>query len=372
MHTILSLISAGIILSGQASSTRNNALLTDNNPNTCYTGTTGKNQLIFDTQTDAPVLCYKLFSSSYSPSNDPSNWTLKGSNDEKNWVVVDKQKKRHFCSRFQEILCKVKSPANYKTYMLEVKTIGGDTLKIADVQFFTKDLLANWTSFNYPKVNFKDVSPHTKGSKTYHQLVQNPNEYVKYHAQKVAEILFFKDSDPMYKVGTIDYTLEDYDGISAKGGEHPDITIVYSTRHVEKTAAQSLNKLDYETRGVLYHELTHAYQYEPKGVGDYSTNKVFWACIEGMADAVRTEAGLFDIKKQRKPGGTWMDGYRTTGFFIHWLTTKDPDAIRKFNQTVRDLEVWSFDKAIKTIFGEQASIEGMWKEYQDELISTTK
>ena len=37
----------------------------------------------------------------------------------------------------------------------------------------------------------------------------------------------------------------------------------------------------------------------------------------------------------RKPGGNWMDGYRTTGFFIQWLTTKDPDAIRKFHETVR-------------------------------------
>lgn len=59
-----------------------------------------------------------------------------------------------------------------------------------------------------------------------------------------------------------------------------------------------------------------------------------------------------------------MDGYRTTGFFFQWLTTKDPDAIRKLHLTVRDLEVWSFDKAIKSIFGEDSSIEGMWNEYQ--------
>ncbi len=59
-----------------------------------------------------------------------------------------------------------------------------------------------------------------------------------------------------------------------------------------------------------------------------------------------------------------MDGYRTTGFFIQWLKTKDPDAIRKFHLTVRDLDVWSFDKAIKCIFGEESGIESMWNEYQ--------
>ena len=52
-----------------------------------------------------------------------------------------------------------------------------------------------------------------------------------------------------------------------------------------------------------------------------------------------------------------MDGYRTTGFFIQWLTTKDPDAIRKFHETVRD-------KAMKRMFGDDASIEGLWNEYQ--------
>lgn len=107
----------------------------------------------------------------------------------------------------------------------------------------------------------------------------------------------------------------------------------------------------------------YAYQFEPKGIGSYSTNKTFWACIEGLADAVRAQAGYFDMST-RKPGGNWMDGYRTTGFFIQWLTTKDPDAIRKFHETVRDLDEWSFDKAMKRMFGDDASIEGLWNEYQ--------
>ena len=159
------------------------------------------------------------------------------------------------------------------------------------------------------------------------------------------------------------YTLKDYDGVSAKSGNPANTSIVYSTQHIEKSANESLYKLDFETRGVLYHELVHAYQFEPKGIGSYSTNKTFWACIEGLADAVRAQAGYFDMST-RKPGGNWMDGYRTTGFFIQWLTTKDPDAIRKFHETVRDLDEWSFDKAIKRMFGEDASIEGLWNEYQ--------
>ena len=134
---------------------------------------------------------------------------------------------------------------------------------------------------------------------------------------------------------------------------------MYSTQHIEKSARESLYKLDYETRGVLFHELVHAYQFEPKGIGSYSTNREFWACIEGLADAVRAEAGLFDIAALRKPGGHWLDGYKTTGFFLQWLTTMNPDALREFHVTVRDMDVWSFDKAMRAMFGPGKGIEQM-------------
>lgn len=45
----------------------------------------------------------------------------------------------------------------------------------------------------------------------------------------------------------------------------------------------------FSKRAVLLHELTHAYQLEPQGIGSYGTNRVFWAFIEGMADAVRCQ-----------------------------------------------------------------------------------
>lgn len=340
--------------------------LLDMNPTTAYTGNTGKNQLLFDVSFSTPVLSYKIYSTGELPAYDPANWTLKGSNDGQEWTIVDERTAQTFCSRYQEILCVVQKPATFKQYMLEAVTAKNDTLKIADVILSDKNFKAGWEDFKYPTVKFESLDPDTEGSTIYHQLVQNPDEYVKYHTQKVAEILYYTAKDTMTDVQEIDYTLKNYEGVSAKGGSSPNINIVYSTQHIEKSAKESLYKLDFETRGVLYHELTHGYQFEPKGIGNYGNNKTFWACIEGIADAVRAEAGLFDIST-RKPGGNWMDGYRTTGFFIQWLTTKDPDAIRKFHLTVKDLEVWSFDEAIKSVFGPDASIEGMWDEYQDFL-----
>lgn len=65
-----------------------------------------------------------------------------------------------------------------------------------------------------------------------------------------------------------------------------------------------------------------------------------------------------------------MDGYRTTGFFLDWLTSKDPDFIRKFNKTGFDINPWSFDKAMQSIFGEGVTTDSLWEEYQQFLKTT--
>ncbi|MDR2956075.1 MAG: basic secretory family protein [Prevotella sp.] len=368
MKLILSvLLLFGSISAGMAKDVPTNvAELIDNNAETCYTGVKGKNKLVFDVKFDAPMLSYKVFSADDDSKHDPVEWVLKGSNDGKKWKTVDERKGQIFCARYQEALCVVENPAAYKKYMLEITAANKEILKVADVQFFDKNLMKGWEDFKYPTINFIDKAEGTEGSKLYKTLVQNPDEYIKFHARKVAEILYYTADDQMVDVQNIRYTLEDTDGISAKGGNSPRINIFYSTRHIENSAHESMYKLDFETRGVLYHELVHGYQFEPKGVGNYGNNKIFWSCIEGLADGVRAESGHFDMKT-RRPGGNWMDGYRTTGFFIQWLKTKDPDAIRKFHLSVRDLEVWGWDEAMKYMFGSEATIEGLWNEYQDFL-----
>ena len=132
-------------------------------------------------------------------------------------------------------------------------------------------------------------------------------------------------------------------------------------------------KVDFETRGVLLHELTHAYQLAPQGIGTYGTNKVYWAFIEGMADAVRVANGGFHGEADRPKGGNYMDGYRRAGYFFVWLRdTKDPDFLRKLNLSICDfcfklvktIFPWSFDGAIKHILGDKYTIDGLWHEYQ--------
>ena len=154
--------------------------------------------------------------------------------------------------------------------------------------------------------------------------------------------------------------------VKAKGGGNGEIGIFYSTRHIAKSFKDNdTAKVDFESRGVLLHELTHAYQLEPQGIGSYGTNKVFWAFIEGMADAVRVANGGFNGEEDRPKGGHYMNGYRFAGYFFVWLRdNKDPDFLRKFNRSTLEVVPWSFDGAIKHVLGKEYDVEELWKEYQ--------
>lgn len=221
-----------------------------------------------------------------------------------------------------------------------------------------------WETFKYPEINFQNKAENTEGWKIYKRIVPHPETFIQQHALWVAQTLYWSASDSIPNVEKIEYTLEDVDGISAKGGQPPVVNIFYSSRWVEKSeTSEGDDKVLYETRGVLYHELTHAFQLEPQGAGTYKQGTEFWVFIEGMADAVRYHNGFFPVSS-RKAGGHWMDGYRTTGFFLEWLTCKDPDFLRKFNNSTLEVIPWSFDKAMKHVFGDQVTTDSLWDEYQ--------
>lgn len=348
---------------------RNIAELCDANPSTEVRFAAGDATVLFDGFT-AAMAGYSVYSSGNDPAEDPAGWILSGTTDGRSWIELDRCDNASFCSRYQEVPGEIAAPEVCTAYRIQfLPQAGADSIVVGDVRFSEQDLERKWRGFVYPEVAFEVQDPDTEGAAIYGRLVQDPDAYIRYHTRKVAEILFYSAADTMNTVGKIDYALKDYEGVSAKSGTPAETSIVYSTRHIEKSARESMYKLDFETRGVLFHELVHAYQFEPRGIGTYSTNREFWACIEGLADAVRTEAGLFDIAALRKPGGTWLDGYKTTGFFLQWLTTKDPDALRKFHVTVRDLDPWSFDGAMQAIFGR--GIEELWAEYQQFLADGT-
>lgn len=236
----------------------------------------------------------------------------------------------------------------------------------AFVMSCAKQQKGGWVDYNVGTILFTDKSPEAEGSAIYHAIVPNPEEYIAKAAREVLSILYESPQDSITQVDTIDYWIEDREGISAKSGGDGKVNIFYSTRHVEKSFQDNdTAKVLFETRGVLLHELTHAYQLRPQGIGTYGTNKVHWAFIEGMADAVRVAGGGFEGPNARPKGGHYMKGYRTTGYFLVWIRdNKDPDFLWKFNKSTLEVIPWSFDGAIKHILGPEYDIESLWHEYQ--------
>ena len=196
-------------------------------------------------------------------------------------------------------------------------------------------------------------------------LVQDKQAYLKWHAREICTYLYFNDEDERFPVTEIEYYLDPMPGeVSYKGGSSPKINIHYSTDWIQKSAGESLLKLNLETRGVLFHEMVHGFQLEPQGIPPYSQGNVSWAAIEGLADAVRTIAGYHDYSTRNVNGGL-MSGYQTTGFFCYWLTrTQDPDAVRKINASMRTINPWSWEAALKYALGEDADEQTLWAAYK--------
>jgi len=231
-----------------------------------------------------------------------------------------------------------------------------------------------WRKYNPGKINFSIQSPETEGAKIYTNIVKDPDTYITENARRVLQTLYFSPKDSIPNITDIDYVVRNFDGISYKSGGGKRVRIDYSTDWIEKSFKNNDTlKLDYETRGVIYHELTHAFQHCPEGAGVYDGKSPCWAFIEGTADAVRVACGCFEqdfASKDRPRGGNWMSGYRITGYFLYWLSkNKDKDFIRKFNRTAIDVKPWSWDEAMYSILGrdEKNSVKNLWAEYMDAI-----
>lgn len=216
-------------------------------------------------------------------------------------------------------------------------------------------------------INFIDMNPESKGSKIYHALIPDPDPYIRSVAREVMQTLYFSPKDSIPILYTLDYILREDEGISAKSGGNGHVNIFYSTNWVEKAFAnKDTAAVDFETRGVLLHELTHAFQLEPQGIGPYGgPDKAVWEMIEGTADAVRVAAGGFHGEEDRPKGGSYHNGYRYVGFFFNWVCKhKDKDFIRKMNLSCLEVVPWSWDGAVKYALGDKYTIESLWHEYQ--------
>lgn len=221
----------------------------------------------------------------------------------------------------------------------------------------------NWNDFVYPTVNIIDKdNGQTQGSQLVSRLFPHLGDSIKEIAKGVCQILYKEVSEVPY-FEELQFELEYRDGVAYKAGNPPKIIVNLSTKYLESQYNQQGDDgIIYEINGVNWHELTHAYQYVPKNCGGYNSGTEFFGFIEGTADAVRILSG-YHSNRTPYPGGSWTDGYTTTGFFIEWMVKNyDSDFLYKLNQTCKTIDPWSYDAACTEITGK--GVQDLWDEYQ--------
>ena len=87
-----------------------------------------------------------------------------------------------------------------------------------------------WEKYDVGSIRFHDKATHTEGSQIYNRLIPKPDEYISSCAREVLATLYFSPKDSIMPVKSIYYTLEDKEGVSAKGGGRGSVHIFYSTR----------------------------------------------------------------------------------------------------------------------------------------------
>lgn len=103
-----------------------------------------------------------------------------------------------------------------------------------------KETMEVWKDYPVGHIVFDDQAPETEGSKVYHRIITNPQEYIADQARTVLATLYDSPADSIVPVDTIHYSLQDIEGVSAKGGGNGVVSIFYSTRHIENSLQQMI------------------------------------------------------------------------------------------------------------------------------------
>ncbi len=98
--------------------------LVDGDPATAFVTFRSDFDITFTGNSGSVVQEYSITAASGSPENAPSSWTLKGSNDDKKWSVIDTRKGESF-SAGEKKVWRIEGPESYKSYRLDITSNGG-------------------------------------------------------------------------------------------------------------------------------------------------------------------------------------------------------------------------------------------------------
>jgi hypothetical protein len=219
----------------------------------------------------------------------------------------------------------------------------------------------DWSDFIYPEIDFtNEYTEFTEFTERFPSFEDTARAI----AYGVSRLLYRKFSESL-QLERITFTLEsDPNSVGWKAGRPPHILMGVGGPYLENYMDRnSVEEMARECKGIMWHEFTHGYQYD-----DGDSDGII-GIIEGVADCVRYLGGYVDISERRR-GGSWDSGYKTTGFFLAWLQEEynggDPEFLYKLNQSmeINDDIRWT-EQAFQDITGE--TVHQLWAKYQDAI-----
>ncbi|WP_233184185.1 basic secretory protein-like protein [Paenibacillus sonchi] len=298
---------------------------------------------------------YAFSAANSAPDSDPKIWDLKASTDNVNWITIDSRNSEDFRYRHQRNHYVL--PTNqkaYRYYRFELYNHSGDALQIGEVAFSRPD--DAWHTVA-PIIDMHNMD--TTNGYLFDQAIPDPQSDILAVIRQVCNTLYASPADVPIRPRTLHVTIGNYDGVASVSGSPTDADLTISSRYL-KSYADSGKPLRQEILGILYHELTHVYQFDDRGTPDIGY------MIEGMADAVRFENGYHD-RYSMTPGGTWHDGYGTSGNFFRWIDEKKHTGfLRELNASLNPFDGQTWTPAVfQQITG--TDVDTLWNEYQVSL-----
>ncbi|MEW9698892.1 basic secretory protein-like protein [Paenibacillus sp. SI8] len=296
---------------------------------------------------------YAISAANDASERDPKSWTLKGSADGLTWTDIDSKSNENFKLRHQRnhYILQANQTA-YRYYKLDLQNHSGTILQVGEVEFSYKE--DKWHAI-HPEIEFQNLDTAGNGY-LFEQALPNPQEEIRAIINKVVQVLYNDPSEVQLRKQKVVITIENFDGVAGASGSASEGHIAISSRYL-KSYYDSGQPLHEEIIGILYHELTHLYQFSDDNYGQIGY------MIEGMADAVRFEVGYHD--RYHPPiGGTWKDGYGTTGNFFRWIDEhKHHGFLREINASLDPFDgvAWT-ENAVQQITG--IPVLTLWNEYQ--------
>lgn len=142
--------------------------------------------------------------------------------------------------------------------------------------------------------------------------------------------------------------------------DHKEIHL--SLDYIKNVQPSTQERIGSEIRGVLVHEMVHAWQWNGQG-------KAPGGLIEGIADYVRLKAGLSPPHWKKEVPSSWDAGYQHTAYFLEWLDEYvSMGSVRRMNATLKDEE---YDEASfwRPLFGR--NVDDLFEEYKSYLETVT-